>query len=87
MDIRYHIMRFSTDMEEKMRKHDHDRGESGWMNMDPKMLLEKLMDEVLELSDSMVGDNIDHNAIISECADVANYAMMITSIMRKKTYE
>jgi len=89
MDIRFHIMQFSTEMENKMRKHDKDKGTHGWVDMNPKMLLEKLMGEVLELSDELIEypDTTRYSNIIDECADIANYAMMISDIARRKTHE
>lgn len=85
MEIRYHIMQFSTEMEENLRKHDKDKGRCGWVDMDPKVLLEKLMGEILELSDALIEyPNINHKEIIDECADVANYAMMIANIARRR---
>lgn len=89
MDIRFHIRQFSTDMENKMRKHDEDKGTHGWVSMDPKILLEKLMGEVLELSDEMIDypKTTKYDKIMEECADIANYAMMISNITRKKIYE
>jgi len=84
MEIRHSIMMFSTNMEEKLRVHDEDKGLAGWIDMDPKKLLELLMGEVLELSDVMIGTEWDNQKIINECADVANYAMMITDIIRSR---
>lgn len=85
MEIRFHIMQFSTAMEENMRKHDEDKGRHGWFKMDPKTLLEKLMGEVLELSDTLVEyPNTNSQKIIDECADVANYAMIIADIAKRR---
>jgi len=89
MDIRFHIRQFSTEMEDKMRKHDEDKGTHGWVDMDPRMLLEKLMGEVLELSDELIDytNSSKYINIIDKCADVANYAMMIADIARRKIHE
>lgn len=89
MEVRFHIMQFSTEMEEALRKHDKDdRGSCDWKDMDPKILLEKLMGKVLELSDSLIDySNADYQKTIDECADIANYSMMICDVTRRKKNE
>src|SRR5690554_3025097 len=49
----------------KLEKHRHDRGEDGWLNMEPRWLLERLLQEVQELT---------ANPSWEEAADVANFA-------------
>lgn len=88
MEIRFHIMQFSTVMEDRMRKHDKEKGTHGWVDMNPKDLLEKMMGKVLDLSDLLMNyPEMDHEKIISKCADTANYSMMIADIARRKIHE
>jgi len=75
-------------MEEKMRKHDESKGRDGWVVMNPKDLLEKMMGKVLDLSDLLMKyPEMDHEEVINKCADTANYSMMISDIARRKIHE
>ena len=96
MDIRKEVKWFSEQMEAKLKKNDH---KSGWINgnkcVDPNWLLQRLRDEVTEIERKLnpscpcreSGCNCSNrpvkDLVISECADVANFAMMIADIARK----
>lgn len=84
MEIRHCIMEFACNMEEKLRIHDENKGRAGWVDMKPKKLLELLMGEILELSDVMIDPKYDSQKAISECADIANYSMMIVDIIKRR---
>jgi len=73
--VRLEVRRLSLLMELKLRRNDH---KGGWQHMTPMELLERLEGEVRELRQAIYeGDPLD---IAQECADVANYAMMIADV-------
>ncbi|MGW8286399.1 MAG: hypothetical protein ACWGPR_11845 [Candidatus Deferrimicrobiaceae bacterium] len=56
-------------------KLDANMHKAHWSTVDNKWLLERLRQEWHELEEALIaGDRV---AILSECADVANFAMMI----------
>lgn len=70
--VRVEVRRLSLIMELKLRKNDY---KGGWAEMSPSQLLDLLKVEVQELEEAIAaGDPLD---IAQECADIANYAMMI----------
>jgi NTP pyrophosphatase (non-canonical NTP hydrolase) len=77
--LRPEVLAFAKLMEEKLRKHDLDRGRQGWKDDDPRHLLKCLEKEHDELQDALVGGKND--SIAGECADVANFAMMIADVV------
>jgi hypothetical protein len=73
---------FARQMELKLRENDH---KGGWSQCSTWWLLSRLREEVNELEQTMyaaaAGDVcVDH--VVSEAADVANFAMMIADIAR-----
>ena len=73
--VRLEVRRFSLLMELKLRKNDH---KGGWSTVTPFTLLDLLEGEVKELREALRhGDPLD---IAQECADVANYAMMVADV-------
>ncbi len=68
---------FAEQMEAKLQKHD-DRG--GWHQCEQGWLLVRLTDEAVELMEAI--KKSDREAVISEAADVANFAMMIADKAR-----
>ena len=80
---------FAEQMEQKLREYDASRGKRGWVDdIGPggpeemlEFLFERLRDEIDEV-DRAMGDASTKN-IIRECADVANFAMMIADIARE----
>lgn len=72
MKIRPEIQKFAEAMENKLRKHDEERGETGWRGEGFAYLLDRLEDEVDELKN--IETDIDEK---EECVDIANFAMMI----------
>ena len=66
---------FAEQMEKKLQKNDH---RSGWKDADEDFLLQRLQEEILELKDEICESHIyNSKKVIEECADVANFAMMI----------
>lgn len=73
--VRLEVRRFSLLMELKLRKNDY---KGGWQDVSAAKLLELLEGEVKELREALAeGDALD---IAQECADIANYAMMIADV-------
>lgn len=65
-------------MRRKMRANVH---KSRWIDESPDWLLERLRAEVGELEDAISLGNPDE--VLEECADVANFAMMIADIFAR----
>jgi len=78
--VREPVAWFVREMEKKLRKYDH-RG--GWDDCTPGYLLGRLREEVEELQEERARVPGDFNAEISECCDVANFAMMLADKARK----
>jgi len=69
-------------MELKLQSYDECRGFDGWASDTPLSLLERLQEEMLELKQAF--DNLDVSEALDECADVANFTMMIFDNLSKK---
>jgi NTP pyrophosphatase (non-canonical NTP hydrolase) len=67
---------FMGDMHRKMQK---NRDKAHWSTVSKFWLLNRLKQEVHELHDALLNDP---DNVISECADVANFAMMIADKCR-----
>lgn len=74
MEARKEVVEFSKQMENKLKKNDY---KGGWSNLSAEYLLMLLKKEVSELEAAIQSQS--DTDIISECADVANFAMMIAS--------
>jgi len=70
-----YVLKFAERMEAKlsMNRHKGDRG--GWLAASPEVLLHRLKQELKEMEDAFWKG--DAEATANECADVANFAMMI----------
>lgn len=78
--MREAVVRFAEAMEAKLKVHD-DR--PGWEGDDPEALYDRLIDELKELREAMDRRSEDVTVDVSgECADVANFAMMIFDVTR-----
>ena len=78
--IRVEVLEFALLMEKKLKENDH---KGGWENCSPIYLLNKLKEEVdeVELSLDMALDNFHREKIMlmrHECADTANFCMMLS---------
>lgn len=67
---------FAAEMEKKLAKNRHKGDREGWLKDTPRALFERLIQEVDELH-SALADGTDAESVLSEAADVANFAMMI----------
>jgi NTP pyrophosphatase (non-canonical NTP hydrolase) len=80
---RHSIKWFAQKMEQKLRQKDERRGRYGWRKgTDPIWLFQRLLQEARELVQAMY----EHNSrlVIQEAADVANFAMMIADLAKRK---
>ena len=84
-ELRPQVAAFAQLMEQKLRKHDDDRGTRGWSSMTPMDLCWRLDREVDELKHSLccLGAGSDLSDVAGECADVANFAMMIIDVLEQ----
>lgn len=77
-----HVLKFAQRMEAKLALNRHKGDREGWLNDHPWNLVERLLDETVELQECFhVGaDGIDCTnceKTANEAADVANFAMMV----------
>lgn len=70
-----HVLKFAERMESKLAMNRHKGDRAGWLNASPEILMHRLKEELKELEDAFWTG--DANATADECADVANFAMMI----------
>jgi NTP pyrophosphatase (non-canonical NTP hydrolase) len=93
MKIRSEVAWFAEKMEEKLREND---SKGGWDNCDIAWLLKRLREETTELAEVIAVYEEDTRGIpgvysahktMSECADVANFAMMIADLVRRGSPE
>lgn len=76
--IREPLRWFAEQMEARLRENDY---KEGWLGEDDAWLLERLEGEAIELGEAMER-GYQHDAVIHEAADVANFAMMIADQAR-----
>jgi len=87
--MRESVQWFALEMEKELVKHDEEHGE-GWKKDGVLRLFEHLELEVIELKlaiqEAIQNFEVDGygEKVISECADVANMAMMIADNTREK---
>jgi len=81
VSLRESVLWFAIEMEKKLKANDH---KGGWRNCTLQYLSMRLTQERKELYDaienrrgSFFGDSHTDEEIIKECADIANYALMI----------
>lgn len=75
------IKAFAKIMQEKLNENGN---KGGWDNDSIEVLFNLLEGEVMELNsavDDYVYKDVDHTEVVRECADVANYAMMIVDVV------
>jgi len=80
--MRESIHRFAELMESKLKENDH---KGGWEYISTRRLLSLALDEVGELTGEILRGykkEISPERVILECADVANYMMMIADNVR-----
>lgn len=78
---RKEVLWLAERMEKKLAANDH---KGGWRGKDITSLFYSLTTEVNELFDA-IRNNKPSNEIVDECADVANFAMMIADEVREQS--
>ena len=63
----------------KLQKNTH---KGRWENMSVEQAFDLLAEEVLELKDA-IEDDSPSDAVMDECADVSNFAMIIATIVNR----
>jgi len=78
-----HVLKFAARMEAKLSQNRHKGDRDGWLKDDPWSLVERILDETVEVqqcftqgSDDRI-DFKDAEELADECADVANFCMMV----------
>ena len=83
--VRPEVLAFAHLMESKLKKNDH---KGGWKNCDPSWLFNRMYEEIEEIKIPLLTDKNEQakrrheqrDRISLECADVANFAMMIADV-------
>lgn len=73
-ELRPTVRWFAERMELALREHDADRGETGWRELSIPHLVERLLQEAIEVE---AARGAGGEVLVAECADVANIAMMV----------
>jgi len=71
---------FARQMEARLLANDH---KGGWRDCPIEQLLYRINDEYIELLELVKTQPSNIPAIISECADVANFAMMVAEVVNR----
>lgn len=71
---------FSEVMVKKLEEYDY---KNGWVRLSYLELLENLELEVEEMKDALI-ERANAKSVIEECADIANYAMMIADKIKQE---
>lgn len=85
-----HVLKFAFRMEAKLEKNRHKGDRAAWLKDRPWSLVERLLDETVELQDRFTHDHDgmiwcdDCEKTADECADVANFAMMVADVVTWK---
>ena len=77
--LREELYHFAMIMEGQLQEHE---GRGGWRGEPLDYLFKRLVEETGELSAALLGHK-DKEKMIRECADVANFAMMIADNLRQ----
>lgn len=70
-----HVMEFAQRMEGKLARNRHKGDREGWLGCDVRNLIAALKTELNEMEAEALAGNAE--AAANECADVANFALMI----------
>lgn len=87
LGLRFEVFAFARLMEEKLREHDSEDGfgKRGWASDDPLRLFRRLLQENAEMFEALMlwqsRLHQDPMPTARECADVANFAMMIADVV------
>ena len=72
------IEHFSEMMEMRLQGFDDERGVHGWANESDIHMFDRLIETVYSLKQGLLTN--DKEKVLKECADIANFAMMIFDI-------
>lgn len=78
---------FAQEMERKLQENDY---KGGWQGESPFRFANRIHDEWGELADALFRFHTkpsNADAVIAECADIANFALMIADIVRQGVKE
>lgn len=75
---REEIQEFAKDMQWKLMWNDH---KGGWAHIGISELIDRIAGELEELRAAYIND-ADNHELIRECADIANYCMMLADNLR-----
>lgn len=78
-----HVLKFAEAMEGKLAKNRHKGDREGWLKNDPWELFNRLRVEVKEL-DLALTHCQSPDEVLKECADIANFAMMVADSYRHR---
>lgn len=83
--LRESVQWFATVMEVNLRGNDH---KGGWEEEPFQYFVDRMKDEMEEIEEAMVGTcKSDMMDAVNECADLANFAMMLAENAHKKAME
>lgn len=71
-----YVVGFALRMEKKLAKNRHKGDREGWLKMSRAQIWGRIQDETKELGDALGEGNVPED-IANECADIANFAMML----------
>lgn len=80
--VRPLVSRLACFMEDKLARHDADRGAEGWRSATVEGLLRKLREEYEELVEIACDEDAEVDDVWSEAADVANVAAMVADLVQ-----
>ncbi|MBK5474390.1 hypothetical protein JFU54_28820 [Bacillus sp. TH19] len=83
--MRNEVIWFAECMESKLQENDH---KGGWKQCGKYWLFERMQEEITELLQELSrfgNDAKNEDMIIRECADIANFAMMIADKVREQS--
>jgi len=75
--MRKSVHDFALAMDKKLDEREARNGPRGWDECDREYLLERMLDEFIELREAVRYWNVSSRNICDECCDVANFAMML----------
>ena len=87
--IREPVRYFAALMESRLRERDSDRGKRGWIGCDRDWLLCRVFFELGEVMYAVARRNVGEGQaedLAEECADAANFLMMIADQHRPRNY-
>lgn len=82
--LRHEVQWFAAHMAAKLKANDH---KGGWIHESSSYFVKRLADEWRELAhviDLATMHEASPQDIIDECADIANYAMMLADVVRRE---